>query len=141
MLIRQNSPERESQITQSLRWWKSEHGRSTEADTTVGRRGPSRFPTYRVIIDEEIDANDDPLGEPPGSVDPAQPNCTVLRRINSINKYEQTTQRLPLSNESDESYAVDDAAWAVFQDGKYIVTGCPMAVTNRPTPPWDGGAS
>ena len=118
------------------------HGRVLGKDRNVDAQGdtsrvtnPVKHPTYRVIIDTAIAANDDPLGVPPGSV--TVKNCTVLRRSVTDNKYVQTTLRLALSNESEEAYAADDAAWAVWQDGRYIVTGCPVPISDRPAPPWE----
>ena len=118
------------------------HGHVLGKDANVNARhgsvrepNPVKHPTYRVIIDTAIAANDDPLGEPPGSTD--APNATILQRNATLNVYQQTTLRLALSNESEEAYAADDAAWAVWQDGRYIVTGCPVPISDRPTPPWE----
>ena len=118
------------------------HGKVLGKDANIAARpagprepNPVKHPTYRVIIDTAIAANDDPLGVPPGSV--TVKNCTVLRRSVTDNKYVQTTLRLALSNESEEAYAADDAAWAVWQDGRYIVTGCPVPISDRPAPPWE----
>jgi len=118
------------------------HGRVLGKDRNVDAQGetsrlpnPVKHPTYRIILDTDIAANTDPLGVPPGSVN--MKNCTVLRRSVADNRYYQTVRRLAVSNESEEAYAEDDAAWAVWQDGRYIVTGCPVPIADRPTPPWE----
>jgi hypothetical protein len=95
-----------------------------------------RCPTYRIILDEDIDAAASPLGPPTGSSTIA--NCTVCELIDTTDfAYRQTSRRLAVSNYSDEDYQTDDAAWAVWQDGHYILAGCPVAVPDRPTPPWE----
>jgi len=118
------------------------HGKVLGKDANIAARpagprepNPVKHPTYRVIIDTAIAANADPLGEPPGST--TIDNCTVLERNTATNRYRQTKRRLALSNESEEAYAADDAAWAVWQDGRYIVTGCPVPISDRPAPPWE----
>ena len=118
------------------------HGKVLGKDANIAARpagprepNPVKHPTYRVILDAAIEANTDPLAAPPGSTTIV--NATVLLRDSANNKYRQSSIRLALSNESEEEYAEDDAAWAVWQDGRYIVTGCPVPITDRPVPPWE----
>lgn len=94
--------------------------------------------SYRIILDDTVAAQTDPLAVVTGSIDPLAPNATVCRWSTRRKRYVQTSKRLAVCNTSDTEYPVDNAAWAIYQAGHYELAGCPVEIANRPAPPWQG---